>query len=85
MLVGRALALTSPFEQRKIAVYKSRRMAILSSLLHITPLFGAITLLVLHWMKYWVGESSSNATTLQFTAKFYELLMQASLVDVLLT
>jgi hypothetical protein len=71
-------------EQRKVTVYKSRHMAVLNSLLYIAPLAGAITLLALHWSKYWVGETLDDATTLQFVAKFYELVMQASLVDVLL-
>jgi hypothetical protein len=39
-------------EQRKVAVYKSRRIAVLNSLLHIIPLAGAITLLAFHWSKY---------------------------------
>jgi hypothetical protein len=58
-------------------------MAALNSLLHVIPLAVAGTLLGLHWSKYWVGVSS-NATSLQFAAKVHELLMQASLVDVLL-
>jgi hypothetical protein len=72
------------FEQRKVAVYQSRRMAALNSLLHIIPLAVAGTLLGLHWSKYWVGPVSDDATSLQFAAKLHELLMQASLVDVLL-
>ena len=59
-------------------------MAALNSLLHLLPLCGAIVLLLLHLFKYFVGGSSDNATTLQFVAKFHELLMQASLVDILL-
>ena len=59
-------------------------MAILNSLLHLIPLSGAAALLVLFWTKHWVGGASDNATTLQFIAKFHELLMQSSLVDILL-
>jgi hypothetical protein len=83
-LLNHVLLWRSRIEQRKVAVYKSRRMAVLNSLLHIIPLAGAIILLALHWSKYWVGETSDDATTLQFVAKFHELVMQASLVDVLL-
>jgi hypothetical protein len=84
VLIGRAFSWTSPIEQRKVAAYQSRRMAILNSLLHLVPLLGATALLILFWKKHWVGGASDNATTLQFVAKFHELLMQASLVDVLL-
>ena len=83
-LLCHVLPWNSRVEQRKIAVYKSRRMAALNSLLHIVPLAGAITILALHWSKYWVGQTSDDATTLQFVAKFHELVMQASLVDILL-
>jgi hypothetical protein len=71
------------FEQRKVAVYQNRRMATLNSLLHVIPLAVAGILLALHWSRYWVG-ISDNATSLQFAAKVHELLMQASLVDILL-
>jgi hypothetical protein len=70
-------------EQRKVAVYQSRRMAALNSLLHIIPLAVAGTLIGLHWSNYWVGVSN-NVASLQFAAKVHELLMQASLVDTLL-
>jgi hypothetical protein len=72
------------FERRKVAAYQSRRMAVLNSLLHVIPLAVAGTLLGLHWSKYWVGPVSDDATSLQFAAKVHELLMQASLVDILL-
>lgn len=70
------------FEQRKVAVYQSRHMAALNSLLHVIPLSVAATLLSLHWSKYWVGLSVDTAS-LQFAAKVHELFMQASLVDIL--
>lgn len=87
-LIGQILkpvsALTSQTELPKVAVYHSRRMAAVHSLLHFIPLSGAVTLLVLHWTKFWTGETSNDATTLQFVAKFHELVMQASIVNVLL-
>jgi hypothetical protein len=58
-------------------------MAALNSLLHVIPLAVAGTLLSLYWSKYWVGVSV-NTASLQFAAKVHELLMQASLVDILL-
>jgi len=81
--LGHTLPWKTTFEQRKVAVYQSRRMASLNSLLHVIPLAVAGTLLGLHWSKYWVGVSD-DAPSLQFAAKVHELLMQASLVDVLL-
>jgi hypothetical protein len=59
-------------------------MAALNSLLHFVPVSGALVLLVLFWTQYWVGGNSDNGTSLQFVAKLHELLMQASLVDILL-
>jgi hypothetical protein len=84
VLVSRAFSWMSPIEQRKVAAYHNRRMAILNSLLHLVPFLGATALLVFFWKKHWVGGAGDNATTLQFVAKFHELLMQASLVDILL-
>ncbi|KAH6644720.1 hypothetical protein C7974DRAFT_26777 [Boeremia exigua] len=82
-IIGKALPWQSPLEQRKVALYKSRRMAALNSLLHVIPLAGAIVLLFFHWTKYWVGGALANVTTLQFAAKAHELFMQASLLDIL--
>jgi hypothetical protein len=70
-------------EQRKVASYQSRLMAILSSIPHLLPLAGALTLLVLYWTKHWVGKEPSVLTALQFVAKLHEIVMQASLVDIL--
>jgi hypothetical protein len=71
-------------EPRKVAMYRSRRIAAFHCLLHLIPLSGAITLLVLRWTHYWVGYNPPDATTLQFVAKFHELLMQVSIVEVML-
>jgi hypothetical protein len=81
--LGHTLPWKTTFERRKVAVYQSRRMASLNSLLHVIPLAVAGILLGLHWSKYWVGVSD-DAPSLQFVAKVHELLMQASLVDILL-
>jgi hypothetical protein len=72
-------------EYRKVAMYRSRRVAALHSLLHLIPLCGAITILTLQWSNYWVGTETNDATLLQFAAKFHELTMQASLVEALLS
>lgn len=81
---GSAFSWRSPKEHLKVAAYKSRRMAALNSLLHLLPVSGALVLLALFWTQYWVGGNSDNGTSLQFAAKLHELLMQASLVDILL-
>jgi hypothetical protein len=52
-------------------------------LLHVIPLRSAITLLALFWTTYWIGREPVALTALQYVAKFYEILMQASLVDIL--
>jgi hypothetical protein len=59
-------------------------MAALRSLLHLVPLGGAIALLILNWTQYFVGTHFSGATTLQFLAKFHELLMQTSIVELVI-
>lgn len=71
-------------ERRKVAMYKSRRVAILHSASHLIPLAGATTLLALRWSKFWVGQEFDGTFALQFLAKLHELLMQMSLVEVLL-
>ncbi|KAJ8110839.1 hypothetical protein OPT61_g6423 [Boeremia exigua] len=82
-VTGRAFSWRSPKEYPKVAIYRSRRMVTLNSLLHIVPVSGAIILLVLFWTQYWIGGNSDNGTSLQFAAKLHELLMQASLIDIL--
>jgi hypothetical protein len=59
-------------------------MAATHSLLHLFPLVGAASLLILQWTKYWIGPQISVFTFLQFAAKFHELTMQASIIEVLL-
>jgi hypothetical protein len=73
----------SHYEPRKVALYRSHRVAALRCLPHLIPLGGAITLLVLRWTHHWVGPGSPDATALQFVAKFHELLMQVSVVEIL--
>lgn len=71
-------------ERRKVAIYHSRRMAALHTFFHLIPLGGAIALLVLRWTQYWIGYEAPDSTVLQFVAKFHELLMQFSIVEVTL-
>jgi hypothetical protein len=71
-------------EPRKVAIHCNRQVAAFHCLLHMIPLGGAITLLTLRWTHYWVGSNSPDATTLQFVAKFHELLMQVSIMEIML-
>jgi len=73
-----------PTERRKICIHQSYPLAALRCLVHLVPLGGAVTLLVLNWTRYFVGPGFSATTALQFAAKFHELLMQASIVEVIL-
>ena len=72
----------APYERRKIALHNSRRIAAYHCLLHLVPLGGALSLLALSFSGYFVGPDFSMTTPLQFAAKFLELLMQASIVEV---
>jgi hypothetical protein len=83
-MFGSLTSWNSNTEFRKVAMYRSRRTAATHALLHLVPLSGAIVGLTLQWSKYWVGTQGDDSTVLQFVAKFHELTMQASLVEVLL-
>ena len=72
-------------EHRKVAIHHNRAVAAVHALLHVVPLSGAILLLVFQWTNYWVNEQTDYSTELQFAAKLHELLMQASIVEVLLS
>jgi hypothetical protein len=71
-------------ENRKYAMRRNRKIAASYSLLHLVPVAGAVTLLCLQWTSYWVSSSRDDAATLQFAAKFHELAMQSSIVEILL-
>jgi hypothetical protein len=55
------------------------------ALLHLIPLSSAVAVLLLNWSQYFVGPSFTLSTTLQFVAKLQELLMQASLAEIVLS
>ena len=82
-ILGQLFGWKRPQERRKVAMYRSRQVAIFHSALHIVPLGGAITLLALRWQSYWIDYGFDDTLTLQFVAKFHELLMQVSIVDVM--
>ncbi|KAH6845922.1 hypothetical protein BKA58DRAFT_74029 [Alternaria rosae] len=74
-----------PAECRKTAMYQSRWLATGHALLHLIPLSSAVAVLILNWSEHFVGPSFTFSTTLQFVAKLQELLMQASLAEIVLS
>lgn len=72
-------------ELPKTAIFHNRKTAVVYMLIHLLPLFGAITLVVLNFLMLSVGLwNGSSTTALQFVAKALELLMQASLAAIAL-
>lgn len=75
-------------EQRKVAVYRNRTVAIVHSVLHLVPLGGALSLVLLNatttGFPVWRYDPTWN-TAIQFAAKSLEILIQASLADVYLS
>ena len=72
----------STSEQRKVAMYQNRSMALLLSLLHAPPLTGAIMLLYAYYTEFWVGFRFDVSLYFQLLAKVQELLMQASIIHI---
>ncbi|KAI1522076.1 hypothetical protein PtrSN002B_012258, partial [Pyrenophora tritici-repentis] len=72
-------------ERRKTAMYQSHWLATGHALLHLVPLSSAVAVLILNWSQHFVGPSFTLSTTLQFVAKLQELLMQASLAEIVLS
>lgn len=80
-----ALPLNSSQEPQKVAVYKSRQMAFIQSIIHIVPLSVAIYLIVSNAIALIVPDySASMGTGLQFAAKSLEILMQTSIATIFL-
>ncbi|KAK5266665.1 hypothetical protein LTR99_007276 [Exophiala xenobiotica] len=73
-------------EEPKVVIYKNHGIAVLSILAHAVPFAGVMALLVLNINTFFIGNLSTSAVTaFQFAAKLLELLMQASLADILLS
>lgn len=82
-LLGPLLRWKAPSERRKIAIYKSRSIAALHCLLHLPPLGVAIILIIINCRHFFIGSKSSQLVGLQFAAKLHEILMQASIAEIL--
>lgn len=75
----------SPQEQPKVAIYQDRTVAVCHSLIHLPAISTALLLVMWNSCGFLIGQlPSSTATSLQFPAKIFELLMQTSLATVLL-
>ena len=66
-------------EQTKVAVQKSRTVALLRAMIHIVPVGVAMWEIVLNWNTYFVGYAMYNQAYYQFGAKAHEISMEASL------
>lgn len=73
-------------EPPKVAIYNDRKVALLHGLIHLPAVVAALLLMIWNSCGFLVGDkiSSSATTGLQFPAKIFELLMQASLATILL-
>jgi hypothetical protein len=69
-------------EAPKIALRKSRAVALLRGTVHLIPVSVAITVMVLNSVGVYVGGHASWLPSLQFLAKLQEILMQASIATV---
>ena len=66
-------------ESIKVAIRRSRGVALLRTLIHIVPVGIAIWEVVLNWNTYYVGSFALNQVYYQLGAKVHEIMMQASL------
>lgn len=90
MLWAKATGRNVP-EETKTAFYRSRRLALVRSLIHLVPFGVALYLVILNWAQYYIGEElqgpsgqdTEKLAALQFAAKLHELLILASLGTVL--
>lgn len=75
-----------PKEERKVAIHRDRRVAILHSLLHVCPATAALVFLIFNIKgRHIGGVSTTTITAMQFAAKALEISMQASLTAILLS
>ena len=72
------------FEERtKIAVRKSRSVALLQALIHAVPVGIAIWEIALNWNTYYVGSTALRLIYYQTAAKAHEMMIQASLATII--
>ena len=83
----------STVEEKKVAIYKSRKHAAIQCAIHILPVLAVITIVGINLLQFYIGgelsgvkgEDFEKLAALQFAAKLHELLMLASLGAIVFT
>lgn len=69
-------------EKTKIAIRKSRRVALLRALIHLIPFTVALWEITMNWNTYYLGSTPLNQAVYQFGAKLHEITAQASIAAI---
>ena len=69
-------------EQTKVAIRKSRRVALLRALIHLIPFAVALWEISINWNTYYLGSAPLSQAVYQFGAKFHEITAQASIATI---
>lgn len=69
-------------EQTKVAIRKSRKVALLRALIHLIPFVVALWEITINWNTYYLGSAPLNQAVYQFGAKFHEITAQASIAAI---
>lgn len=69
-------------EQTKVAIRKSRKVALLRALIHLIPFTVALWEITINWNTYYLGSTPLNQAVYQFGAKFHEITAQASIAAI---
>ncbi|KAL8787422.1 MAG: hypothetical protein Q9213_002199 [Squamulea squamosa] len=69
-------------EPTKVAIRRSRLIALLRSLVHLVPFTFALFEIILNWNVYYVGSKAYSAAEYQVVAKAHEVLVQASIASI---
>lgn len=69
-------------EPTKIAISKSRKVALLRAFIHIVPVSVALWEIIFNWNTYYVGSTIQNQALYDFGAKIHEMTAQASIAAV---
>ena len=72
-------------EPIKIAIRKSRIVALLRALIHLVPVSVALFEVIFNWNTYYVGSQIRNLALYQFCAKLHEMTAQASIAAIVLS
>ena len=69
-------------ESTKIAIRKSRKVALIRALVHVVPISVALWEIIINWNTYYLGATIRNQAYYQFGAKVHEMTAQASLAAI---